>query len=68
MLERVCDVKQITERKYCSDFQLNFSFPRVKKYQEQPAKGVLWKRCSDNMQQIYRKTSILKCDFNKVAS
>ena len=25
------------------------------------------KRCSGNMQQIYRKTSIPKCDFNKVA-
>ena len=29
--------------------------------------GVLWKRCSENMQQIYRRTSMLKCDFNKFA-
>ena len=27
----------------------------------------LKKRCSENMQQIYMRTSIPKCDFNKVA-
>ena len=36
-------------------------------YQNQPPVGVLSKRCSENMQQIYRRTSILKSDFNKVA-
>ena len=35
--------------------------------QKQPYKGVLRKRCSENMQQIYRRTPIPKCDFNKVA-
>ena len=25
------------------------------------------KRCSENMQQIYRRTPMPKCDFNKVA-
>ena len=29
--------------------------------------GVLKKRCSENMQQIYRRTPMLKCDFSKVA-
>ena len=29
--------------------------------------GVLKKRCSENMQQIYRRTPMPKCDFNKVA-
>ena len=29
--------------------------------------GVLSKRCSENMHQIYRRTPIPKCDFNKVA-
>ena len=33
----------------------------------QPPIGVPRKRCSENMQQIYRRTSIPKCDFNKVA-
>ena len=35
--------------------------------QKQPSRGVLMKRCSENMQQIYRRTSMPKCDFNKVA-
>ena len=34
--------------------------------QMQPFRSVLGKRCSENMQQIYRKTLIPKCDFNKV--
>ena len=33
----------------------------------QPSKGVLSKTCSENMQQIYRRTLMPKCDFNKVA-
>ena len=37
------------------------------KLQKQPSRSVFRKRCSDNMQQIYRRTPILKCDFNKVA-
>ena len=36
-------------------------------YKRQPFKGVLIKRCSENMQQIYRTTPMPKCDFNKVA-
>ena len=35
--------------------------------QEQPPRGVLSRRCSENMQQIYRRTPMLKCDFNKNA-
>ena len=41
-------------------------FGKVNK-QKQPSRGVLGKRSSENMQHIYRKTSMLKCDFNKVA-
>ena len=36
------------------------------KEQKQPPKGVPRKRCSENMQEIYRRTSMPKCDFNKV--
>ena len=36
-------------------------------YQKQPSRGVLRKRCSENMLQIYRRTPMLKYDFNKVA-
>ena len=34
---------------------------------KQPSSGVLRKRYSENMQQIYRKTPMSKFDFNKVA-
>ena len=37
------------------------------KYLKQPFRGVLRKKCSDNMQQIYRRTPLPKCNFNKVA-
>ena len=35
--------------------------------QKQPPRGVSRKRCSENMPQIYWRTPIPKCDFNKVA-
>ena len=44
----------------------NLSFPEGTKH-KQPVRGVLLKRCSENMQQIYRRTPMPKCDFNKVA-
>ena len=34
---------------------------------KQPSASALKKRCSENMQQIYRRTLMLKCDFNKFA-
>ena len=34
--------------------------------QKQPSRGVHRKRCSKNMQHIYRRTPVSKCDFNKV--
>ena len=36
------------------------------KEQKQLFRGVLRKRCSENMQQIYRRTPMPKCNFNKV--
>ena len=36
-------------------------------YQKQPPGGVLKKSCSENMQQIYGRTPMPKCDFNEVA-
>ena len=35
--------------------------------QKQPPRGVPSKSCSENMQQSYRRTPMLECDFNKVA-
>ena len=40
---------------------------KERKSQKQPSRGVLKKSCSENMQQIYRRTPILKFDFNKGA-
>ena len=34
---------------------------------KQPSRDVIRKWCSENMQQTYRRTSMPKCDFNKVA-
>ena len=36
------------------------------KGQKQPFRGVLRKKCFENMQQIYKRTSMSKCDFSKV--
>ena len=33
--------------------------------QKQSSRGILMKRCSENMQQVYWRTPIPKCDFNK---
>ena len=38
-----------------------------RQYQKQPPRGVRKKRSSENIQQIYRRTPIPKCDFNKDA-
>ena len=35
--------------------------------QKQSSRGVFKKRCSEDMQQIYWRTLMLKCDFSKVA-
>ena len=35
--------------------------------EKQPLRGVLRKKCSENMQRIYRRPPMPKCDFNKVA-
>ena len=34
--------------------------------QKQPFRGVLRKRCSEDMQQIYSRTPMSKCEFNKL--
>ena len=35
--------------------------------QKQPFRCVLKRRCSENMQEIYRRTPMPKCNFNEVA-
>ena len=46
--------------KYCKVFVVSIM-------QKQPSRGVLRKRRSGNMHQIYRRTPLPNCDFNKVA-
>ena len=36
-------------------------------FQKQPSRGILGKRCTENIQQIFRRQPMPKCDFNKVA-
>ena len=44
-----------------------YTFSSVSDVQKQPFKGVLRKRCSENVQQIYRGTPLPMYDFNNVA-
>ena len=37
------------------------------KIQKQPPRGLPRRRCSENMQKIYRRKPMPNCDFNKVA-
>ena len=39
----------------------------TRKNHKQPPRGVLRKRCSESIQQIYRRAPMLQCNFNKVA-
>ena len=48
-------------------FNENQSLFQLSSLQKQPSRGVLRKRCSENMRQIYRRTPMPKCDFKKVA-
>ena len=40
---------------------------KIPEFQNQSLRGVSRKRCSENMQQIYMRTPVPKCNFNKVA-
>ena len=41
--------------------------PSSKYTSEAASRGIHRKRCSENVQQIYRRTPMPKCDFNKIA-
>ena len=44
--------------------KLLISITAIANKQKQPSRGVLRKICSQNMQQIYRRAPMLKCDFS----
>ena len=50
---------------YCILFIYCIFIPFI--VRKHPSRGVLIKSCSDNMQQIYKRTSMPRFDFNKVA-
>ena len=47
--------------------ELFHQFVQIFLIRKQLSRGVLGKQCSENMQQVYRRTPMSKCDFNKVA-
>ena len=57
-----------------SDYELNLNLTQKIKdlfdsegiQQKQPSQGVARKRCSENMQQIHKRTPMSKCEFNKL--
>ena len=53
--------------KYAANLQKNTHAEVRFQYSCCPHGGFLNKSCSENMQQIYRKTPMRKCDFSKVA-
>ena len=62
-LERILIISVIN----CLTLVVSMLTERFFLLQKQPFIGVLIKRCSENLQQIYRRTPMPKCDFNKVA-
>ena len=48
-------------------FPKNLLSPLLFITHKQRSNGALRKRCSENMQQMYTKTPMSKCDFNKLA-
>ena len=71
MLALYMKIKTKTE---LNEFKVTFNCTMTKAHihiqnsiQKQPSRGVPRKSCSENMQQIYRKTLFVKCDFNNVA-
>ena len=50
------------------NFYIYISVPLIKNYkQKQPSRDVLEKKCSENMQQVYRRAPMPQCDCNKAA-
>ena len=53
---------------FLSKVMVDAKFYHHQSSQNEPSRGVLIKRCSENMQQIYKRTPILKCGFNSYIS
>ena len=60
LVEQIATQMEQCLKKFGAKFKLLY-------IRQQPPGGVLRKRCSENMQQMYRRTPMPKYDFNKVA-
>ena len=49
------------------EFKIEINIRNTFELQMHVSRGVFGKRFSENMQQIYRRTPMLKCGFSKVA-
>ena len=47
------------------DYMYRYWLKEVLKLTEATTQGCSWKKCSENMQEIYRRTPMPKCDFSK---
>ena len=56
-------------RKYLTHLEQEFesALSLSSGFQKQSSRSVIKKRCSENMDQIYKRTPMLKCHFNKVS-
>ena len=54
----------LCEIQNCSSRALHLNV--LMQLKKQASRGVLRKRCSENMQQIYMRTAMPKCDFNNI--
>ena len=59
-------VTKIYNVKYQATLLYSGNENRINIIQKQPSRDVLRKRYTENMEQIYMRTPMLKCDFNKV--
>ena len=58
---------KILKTRHCRTLENSCFWNLIMKFQKQPPRGVPRKRSTENMQKIYRRTTMLKFDFNKVA-
>ena len=58
---------KILKTRHCRTLENSCFWNLIMKFQKQPPRGVPRKRCCENMQQIYRRATMLKFHFNKVA-
>ena len=58
---------KILKTRHCRTLENSCFWNLIMKFQKQPPRGVPRKRSTENMQKIYRRTTMLKFDFNKLA-